>query len=1072
MKGGKNRSIEEFTDFSGGYITKSPPTKLEPKYAIDVLNCYAEGRTLRKRNGTTKVNSTAKVGNGNGIYNYARSATNQWLMGHFANTLYKMDVVGGEWDGTWDTLGADASNGTPFSDSIMHFVTYTGTLIMTTEQRDKPQYIRATDASHFNLEYGGSGTAPQGKYNQVWKEHVWILNIGSGSELSEECASISTWTDNDDGSGVSSQTSFQSNSCFRFNTAAPSMAKRTRDIGTLPDNFEVEVRTYFDTMESAANSNYARMDLDNGVILLEIRWSDDGLEIYDGAAWNEVGIDLVADDVWRTWKFIVTGGTLGTARVDVYRDGTIVGVQIDCSNATGGNDGQIDLIGLNLDSAVDWYLDYLYITSSNAVTDYVTNPWFLTWTGGTDGNPDNWSAFPTQPQLWYKCNDDAANTVVTDDGITATDGTASVNTSILNETGRIGSSFSLTSASGHSIQIDGGAAAIAGDTIGAFSYWIMLGDTAGGTAVLSFTEAAVGTNGKFWISNSDRPGLYVQGSAAGALISVQADTARHVEGTLYHVMWVQDGVSAVLYMNAATVGLDWATEVDKGAWLADAGTVDEGLIGKRLGHAVPSYIDARVDDIRYYPTAPTAEEVAAIYADGLGTEAYATCISESTVKVVGASCAEITISDGTYGRFLQSLTAGSALAGTESILGGWIKTAAAGSYRWKVTDGTSTYDSAVFTAAATAWEYHTHSFTPVSGAGTVNVMLIGLAAGTYYVDQVSIVPKDSGIVSDNSDRIQRSAVSAYNDWDGTNSGTNDIVTPGDIGLTGSFVLNDRMYVTKKWSLHRFTYSGSTPLVDIKEIRRTVGTNSPRSIQNVEVPGMSEVVLFLGTDRQIYMFDGYESNPISDVVSINNGLSSVYTKNINTQALDKVFAVNHSDLGWYELFVPIGSATVPNYSIIYDYRNKSFWAFDNRYFRAGAVSDDGSGQRKVYAQANTLGYACLLNSGNNDIITDANTSADINGYWIGGKVGQNITLSKMDELEVETESVVCTPIFRWRADWDTAWTSKTMSASSNSHNWDPGQIDNYIQFKIEDNSSDNSFKLWSINMAQRVLGGGK
>lgn len=48
----------------------------------------------------------------------------------------------------------------------------------------------------------------------------------------------------------------------------------------------------------------------------------------------------------------------------------------------------------------------------------------------------------------------------------------------------------------------------------------------------------------------------------------------------------------------------------------------------------------------------------------------------------------------------------------------------------------------------------------------------------------------------------------------------------------------------------------------------------------------------------------------------------------------------------------------------------------------------------------------------------------------------------------------------------------MGSSTNSHNWSPGRIDNMIQFKIADNSSNAAFKIWTILGSQRAIGGGK
>jgi len=1074
LKGGKDRTSTKLNDFSGGLFTRAAVTELDPKFSPNCQDVYAEGKYLRKRLGFKKLTVSTLTGNpaGNGIYNWVKSATSQLLVTLFGSGLKKMDISGTAWDGTWDTLSEDANNGTVFSNDIMHFVTYQGTLIMTTESRDKPQRMVVSDASHFNLDYNGSGTVPQGKYPQVWKTHVWILNLGSGKSKTEECSSITTWTDNDTGTGASTQGTFQTNSTFRFSAPANGdLAKRTKNVGMLPDNFALEVKTYFDVMESAAGGNYAEIAVDNGIILFRVRFSDDGLEIYDGTTWNEVNVNIIADDVWREWKFIITASSLTSARVDIYRNSVAQGLQYDCSNVSAGNDGQIDLIGKDTDSPVDWYLDYLYISDNLAVTNYITNGNFTTWDAGSAGPPTNWSIYPTQPYTHYKCNDNAANTAIDDVGSTAHDGTASVNTSLLSVTEGIFKSLSFTSASSHLINANGVATAIADDTAGSICYWITPDVMAEDDVVFSISELS--SDGQLYTTADGK--IVIDPTAS--TVALKAVPASGISlSSRQHLAYVQDGSALKIYLNAVDVTLSWNNSTDKGAWCAaitaSTGTINTGRLAciSSAGGGDALFFDGKLDDFRYYKKALTVDEVEAIYSDGVGTENYTTAIQESadTGKIKTDLYSTIVTNNiaSLGGTLVQTLTSGSGIAGQPSVLGAWVKTAASTSYQWRITDGTSTYDSDVLHATgSTAFFYETFSFTPVSAATEIKVKFLALALGSYYVDHVAITQKDTGLVTDNSDVIQRSVVGTYDSWDGLTSGSDTLITAGDIGLTGSFLLNDKMYVTKKWSMHRFTYTGSTPLVDIKEIKKTVGTASPRSVVNFDTAD-GEQVFFLGTDRKIYIFDGGSSTSISDRISVNNGLSSFYTTNINAAALNKAYSINHQDLGWIELFVPLGTATEVTDSIIYDYVNDSFWGFSNRIFRSADVCDNGNGQRVVYVQGVSDGLVSLLNSTNSD------NGTAIDAYWVSPKIGKSTILNKIDELDIVTDSVVATPIISWRADWETSWTDKTLGVSSNSYNYSPDRVDNLIQLKISDDSILAAFKLWSLEFISRPIGGGK
>jgi hypothetical protein len=70
------------------------------------------------------------------------------------------------------------------------------------------------------------------------------------------------------------------------------------------------------------------------------------------------------------------------------------------------------------------------------------------------------------------------------------------------------------------------------------------------------------------------------------------------------------------------------------------------------------------------------------------------------------------------------------------------------------------------------------------------------------------------------------------------------------------ILFKNMFVFKRWSIHKVTYTGTpSPLVVINQMKSAVGTASPRTIKNVNMPNKGEVLMLLGTDRKIYVFDG-------------------------------------------------------------------------------------------------------------------------------------------------------------------------------------------------------------------------
>ena len=90
----------------------------------------------------------------------------------------------------------------------------------------------------------------------------------------------------------------------------------------------------------------------------------DGLFIYDGAAYNEVGTNIVSQDAWQEWTFIVDlSAGVASAVCDVYLNDVLQASDVDCSDDTSlEDDGLVALSqwGHTTDDCIT-YIDYLKI---------------------------------------------------------------------------------------------------------------------------------------------------------------------------------------------------------------------------------------------------------------------------------------------------------------------------------------------------------------------------------------------------------------------------------------------------------------------------------------------------------------------------------------------------------------------------------------------------------------------------------------------------------------------------------------------------------------------------------------
>jgi len=325
--------------------------------------------------------------------------------------------------------------------------------------------------------------------------------------------------------------------------------------------------------------------------------------------------------------------------------------------------------------------------------------------------------------------------------------------------------------------------------------------------------------------------------------------------------------------------------------------------------------------------------------------------------------------------------------------------------------------------------------------------------------------------STNPDRVYRSASADHTTWTATHY--EDFITPRDIGVTGMAVLHGRLYVFKKFSIHRITYIGGTPLLDIKQVKSWVGTSSIRTVQNVDIPGQGEVLVYLGTDLQLYKFDGYNTTPLGTSITSYNGISKYCltgngsTYGLNAATLANTHAVIYPSKNWYVLFFCLDNDTTPSDAIVWDYLNNSFWPVHfNNAFTVSCIADNGSGQRRIYAAGTN--YAWLLDSGNSD------DEATIEAYWESMKISASAEtyLKKADQMRISCSSVACTPNFSSKVNWDANYdTAETLITSQNVHIIDVPKIANLLQFKIADTSTNPAFEVYKMELMAKELGGG-
>ncbi len=255
-----------------------------------------------------------------------------------------------------------------------------------------------------------------------------------------------------------------------------------------------------------------------------------------------------------------------------------------------------------VDGIVDYFVDETGIDTVNSLNedyDSVNDLYSPTASGGLD----------VSPYAHYKCNDDAASTVVTDDGTGSNNGTASVNTSTLTTTGKINEAFNF---SADNINVDNLLTDISGDTSGSMSVWVK--NAIGNYTILG---AAIGISNRdlqFTIHADGTIGYLCRPIAGGASVH----SVLTIDSDWNHIVLVHDGTAPKFYINGVLSTNNIITSTDLTVWFSSL-ALDNMDIGQRTGGG--DQFSGDMDDFRYYQNKTlTSDEVLAIYNSGNGTE--------------------------------------------------------------------------------------------------------------------------------------------------------------------------------------------------------------------------------------------------------------------------------------------------------------------------------------------------------------------------------------------------------------------------------------------------------------------
>jgi hypothetical protein len=368
-----------------------------------------------------------------------------------------------------------------------------------------------------------------------------------------------------------------------------------------------------------------------------------------------------------------------------------------------------------------------------------------------------------------------------------------------------------------------------------------------------------------------------------------------------------------------------------------------------------------------------------------------------------------------------------------------------------------------------------YTYTGTGDLGTVGAAPIGRFA-TIYKNYAFVAG-----LRGSPNEIRYSALNDYTTWASANSltiHTND----GDI-ITGIRELRGRLYVFKRYSIHRISYVGSNPTFQVDPIIG-IGTPSHYTIKEIDMGGdVGTVLCFLTSDKRLAVFNGYDLEYVNDTsIEKTNDLfqaaddQPIALSDCNMTYADLFHAQVNKNTNEYILYVVLNTDTTIGYAFVFDYKTGGLFPYDNQPF-ASSATIVSTGKAKLIYTAGYTGYAWLTDSGDDD------DGTDIRAYYVSGKF-------KPDALGLMSKALLCgirfkeiysltdlTMDFQFRLDQNAAWITAQTFAYNRADEYefgkvamfDVGTIHNMFQVKIVSDGSNPAPTLYGLELYGEPLG---
>jgi len=198
----------------------------------------------------------------------------------------------------------------------------------------------------------------------------------------------------------------------------------------------------------------------------------------------------------------------------------------------------------------------------------------------------------------------------------------------------------------------------------------------------------------------------------------------------------------------------------------------------------------------------------------------------------------------------------------------------------------------------------------------------------------------------------------------------------DDEITTGLRLRGNWYYSLRSLWYRISFVGGEEIFSYKDISSSPGAIS-RTAKVVSIPEVGDVIIYLGWDKKVRVFDGVNNYSVSLKYEKPNKQSNIYLENINQNGLKFSHAIVDKEQSIYRLFISIGGNVTATHRLDINYKTFSCSPHDNQTYLSAAIAEDADG-KKYNIVVDYNGSAYILNTGNIDEVPLNNVEIGADG----------------------------------------------------------------------------------------------